>query len=62
VLNEAYELHEDGLLNEQDFKDFTFAHSVRLHAGMNPNFFKGTVIEDAADKVLAADKRGKKSN
>jgi hypothetical protein len=48
-------------LNEEDFRDFTFAHSVRLHAGMNPNFFKGTVVEDAAAKVLAANKQAQRS-
>jgi predicted TIM-barrel fold metal-dependent hydrolase len=57
VLNEAYAMREDGVLSEDDFADFTFAHSVRLHGGMNPDFFKGTVIEDAANKVLAADKK-----
>jgi hypothetical protein len=52
VMVEAYEMVEDGFMNEEDFSDFTFGNVVGLHAGMNPNFFKGTVIEDAADKLL----------
>ena len=47
VLCEAYELVENGLLSEADLRDFTFTHPVDLHTGMNPDFFKGTVIEDA---------------
>jgi len=43
---------EDGLATEADFRSFTFTNPVTLHAGMNPNFFKGTVVEDAVDKLL----------
>ena len=57
VLSEAYELRERELLSEDDFKDFTFANSVRLHAGMNPDFFAGTVIEADAAKVITADEK-----
>jgi hypothetical protein len=52
VMNEAYEMVEHELLNPEDFRDFTFANSVRLHGRMNPDFFKGTVIEAEAAKVL----------
>ncbi len=58
VLNEAYELAEHGLLNDTDFRDFTFANSVRLHAGMNPDFFKGTVVEKEAAAVLTESAHG----
>ena len=53
VLEEAYELVEHGLLDMNDFKEFTFTNAVRLHAGMNPDFFKGTVVERAAADLLA---------
>ena len=53
VLEEAYEMVEDGFASEADFRDFTFTNPVTLHAGMNPQFFKGTVVEDAVDKLLA---------
>jgi hypothetical protein len=50
---EAYEGVEDGLMSEADFRDFVFINPIKLHAGMNPNFFKSTGLEHEADKVLA---------
>lgn len=55
TLAEAYELVEKDLITKADFKDFTFANIVRLQAGLNRDFFKGTVVEAEADKVLADD-------
>jgi hypothetical protein len=54
VLEEAYELVDHGLINEDDFRDFVFANPVTLHGRVNPNFFDGTVVEKAARKELAA--------
>jgi hypothetical protein len=53
VLPEAYELVEDRRIDEEDFRDFVFANPIKLWAGGNQNFFKGTVIETDAAKVLA---------
>ena len=53
VLEEAYELYEEGLLTAANFRDFTFTHPAMLHAGMNPGFFKGTLIEDEVEKLLS---------
>jgi hypothetical protein len=53
VMVEAYEMVEDGLMTEDDFRDFSFGNVVRMHAGMNPDFFKGTVVEDAVEKFTA---------
>jgi predicted TIM-barrel fold metal-dependent hydrolase len=53
VLEEAYELVERELLNEDDFKDFVFKNAALLHAKMNPAFFKGTVVEHDVAKILA---------
>ena len=39
---------EHGLIDEQDFRDFSFSHAVQPCCGMNPDFFKGTVVEDTA--------------
>jgi predicted TIM-barrel fold metal-dependent hydrolase len=50
---EAYELVEDGLLSEGDFRDFTFANAVRLWGTQNPSFFNGTRIAKQAAEVLA---------
>ena len=47
VLAEAWELVEDGLITEANFEEFTFGNAVDLHAGMNPEFFVGTVVEEA---------------
>ena len=53
VMVEAYGMVEDGFLTEDDFRDFTFGNVVGMHAGMNPDFFKGTVVEDAVEKLKA---------
>jgi hypothetical protein len=50
---EAYEGVEHGLMTEEDFRDFVFVNPVKLHCGMNPDFFKGTVLEREAEKALA---------
>lgn len=53
VLAEAYELVEHGLLDAADFRDFAFVNPAMLHAGMNPDFFKGTVVAGDVAKLLA---------
>ena len=53
VVEEAYELVEDELITADDFRDFTFTNAVHLYAGMNQDFFKGTVVEEAAARELA---------
>ncbi len=53
VLAEAYELVAKGLLTEHDFRDLVFTNPVTLWAGMNPDFFRGTVVEQAAAQELA---------
>ena len=49
---EAYEQLEDGLVDESDFRKFGFGHSVQLYGGPNPDFFKGTRIEEEAAAEL----------
>ena len=53
VVPEAYELVEHGLLTDDDFRDFMFGNAVRFWGQVNPEFFKGTVVEQAAGKALA---------
>jgi predicted TIM-barrel fold metal-dependent hydrolase len=48
VLEEAWELVEHELIDEEAFRELTFSNPVALHGLMNPNFFKGTAVEDAA--------------
>jgi predicted TIM-barrel fold metal-dependent hydrolase len=49
---EAYESVELGFMNEQDFRDFVFVNPVKLHCGMNPKFFEGTILENEAAKLM----------
>ena len=60
VIPEAHGLVEEGLITEDDFRDFVFGHCIDLHGGLNPDFFKGTRVEDAARKHLAARADSKK--
>jgi hypothetical protein len=50
---ESWEAVEHGRLSEADYRDFAFANAVRFHAGMNPDFFVGTIVEQAAAELLA---------
>jgi len=54
VLPEAHELVDNGLITETDFRDFVFANPVRLWAGNNPDFFKGTVVQEQAKAFFAS--------
>jgi predicted TIM-barrel fold metal-dependent hydrolase len=51
VVKEAYELVEHGLISNEDLRDFVFANPARFWTAMNPNFFKGTVVEQAVAPV-----------
>ena len=53
VVPEAYELVEHELIDENDFRDFMFTNAVRFWGEVNPDFFKGTVVEKAAAQALA---------
>ena len=52
-LPEAWELVEDGLITEDNFRDFTFTNAVRLWGRQNPRFFEGTVVAKEAAAVLS---------
>jgi predicted TIM-barrel fold metal-dependent hydrolase len=52
VVEEAYELVEKDLISEADFRDFVFTNPISFYAGMNPEFFNGTVVETEVQKVL----------
>jgi predicted TIM-barrel fold metal-dependent hydrolase len=53
VVAEAYELVEQGLITEENFREFMFSNPVTLYAGTNPEFFRGTVVEPDVEKFLA---------
>ena len=42
---DAYGIVEEGILNEDNFKDFMFYNPARFFTDQNPDFFKGTSIE-----------------
>ncbi len=50
---EAYRLVDEGVISKSDFRDFVFTNPVRLHAEVNPDFFKGTAIESQVQSLLA---------
>jgi predicted TIM-barrel fold metal-dependent hydrolase len=52
VLVEAHELVDDKVITEDDFRDFVYTYPVEFWGGMNPDFFKGTVVEQQAAKLL----------
>ncbi len=56
---ESYEAVEHGRLSEADYRDFAFTNAVRFHGGMNPDFFRGTIVEKQAALVLAKEGVGK---
>jgi hypothetical protein len=47
VLGEAWELVERGLLDEEQFRQFTFANAVDLQTRLNPGYFDGTAVDSA---------------
>ena len=51
VLHEAYELVEGELIGPGDFKRFVFSNIAELQTAMNPEFFKGTVVEEAVEQL-----------
>src|SRR5262249_32433502 len=53
VTEEAYEMVEHGVITEADFRDFVFTNPTTLWTGMNPDFFKGTVVEKQVDELVA---------
>jgi predicted TIM-barrel fold metal-dependent hydrolase len=56
VIPEAFEMVEKGFVTEEDFREFTFTNAARLHTRNNPNFFKGTVVEQAVASELGLKK------
>ena len=52
VLPEAYENVEDGVMTDDNFKDFVFGNPVRFWSAVNPDFFKGTVVESQARALV----------
>ncbi|HTB76188.1 MAG TPA: amidohydrolase family protein [Polyangiaceae bacterium] len=54
VLSETWSLVERGALTEANFRDLVFTHPHNFFAGKNPDFFKGTAVEEKLRKRKAA--------
>jgi predicted TIM-barrel fold metal-dependent hydrolase len=52
VVEEAHELVDKGVITDEDFRDFVFTNPVTLWTDMNPDFFKGTVVETEVNRLL----------
>ena len=52
ILPSSYKLVQRGILTEQDFQEFMADNPIGLHGKMNPDFWKGTVVEDYATQIL----------
>ena len=53
VLEEAYELLEDNLVTEDQFRKFMFDNPIHMYANLNRDFFKGTCVEQEAAEFLS---------
>ena len=58
VLHEAWELVEDGRLDADQFRAFTFENAARFYTATNPRFFEGTAIEREIATFVARDAAG----
>jgi len=52
ILSETYEAVEKGLMTEEDFEDFVFTNPATFATRLNPDYFKGTVVEDEVAKLI----------
>jgi hypothetical protein len=57
VLTEAWSVVNARLLTEENFRDFTFVNPAMMHLSMNPDYYRGTVIEDATAVLLRSNAR-----
>ena len=55
VLGEAYENVEKGWLDSAQFRDFVFGNVLRFYTDTNPDFFRGTVVDQAVQNALMAE-------
>ena len=53
ILEEAYELVEKKILDEEQFHEFICVNPIRFYSSVNPDFFEGTRVEAEARKITA---------
>jgi predicted TIM-barrel fold metal-dependent hydrolase len=54
VLPDACELVEDGVMSDDDFREFACANAMRMLSAGNPRFFEETAVAEAARKLVPA--------
>ena len=52
VVPEAFGLIEKGVVDEEQFRDFTFTHAAEMFLRTNPRFFEGTSVESSAAALV----------
>src|SRR5262249_25967842 len=52
VLTEAWTPGEAKFMTAENFRAFTFVNPAMMHLSMNPDYFRGTVVEDAAESLV----------
>ena len=52
ILSEAWSLVEGKLIDLAAFRDFTFANPAMFHLAVNPDYFAGTVVAEAAGRLV----------
>jgi predicted TIM-barrel fold metal-dependent hydrolase len=50
ITEEVYELVEHGVIDEKSLRTFLFDNAIRFWTANNPDFFKGTRVEAAAER------------
>lgn len=58
VLHEAYELVEHGLMTPEQLRHFVFTNPVEFWTATNPDFFKGTAVENQVKKLISESRAG----
>lgn len=58
VVDEAHGLVRKSILTERDLEDFVFRNPAKMLAGMNPDFFAGTVVESAVKEAMTTQAGG----
>ena len=53
ILSECFGLIDAGLITADDFTALTWTNPASLHLRMNPDYFKGTVVEADAERLKA---------
>lgn len=48
---ESWELVEEGVISEADFKAYVFENPYKLYTEANPDFFKGTAVESKLSSI-----------